>query len=110
MPEPHPNAATARLVASDFWGYYRPSMCGLRVWLRAQGIEEAPPGFFAELLMRLGREHEERHLVRFPNHIDLGQLPIAERAERTSEAVKANEQVIYQGAFRSGAELAGTQV
>jgi hypothetical protein len=44
----------ARLVASDFWGYYRPSECGLRVWLRAQGIEEAPPGPFAELLMRLG--------------------------------------------------------
>lgn len=107
---PEPNAATPRLVASDFWGYYRPSECGLRVWLRAQGIEEAPPGPFAKLLMRLGREHEARHLKRFPNHIDLGRLPIAERAKRTREAVRAGEAVVYQGAFRKEVDLAGTQV
>src|SRR6185295_3909906 len=99
-----------RLNASDFWGYYRPSECGLRVWLRAQGIEEAPPGPFAELLMRLGREHEGRHLKRFPNHLDLGPLPIPERAERTRDAVQAGERVIYQGAFRTETELAGTKV
>src|SRR5439155_21561150 len=51
-----------RLVATDFWGYLRPSRCPLRVWLRAQGVEEIPPGPFAEVLMRLGNEHERRHL------------------------------------------------
>ncbi|MEK6252601.1 MAG: TM0106 family RecB-like putative nuclease [Actinomycetota bacterium] len=98
-----------RLIASDFWGYYRPSECSLRVWLRQQRIEEAAPGPFAELLMRLGREHEERHLAQFPNHLDLGRLPIAERAERTREAVAAGDAVVYQGAFRKE-ELAGTPV
>src|SRR5213078_2287123 len=85
-----------RLVATDFWAYLRPSRCPLRVWLRAQGVEEAPPGPFAEVLMRLGNEHERRHLARFPRALDLGPLPIEGRAERTRKAVAANERVIYQ--------------
>jgi predicted RecB family nuclease len=109
-PQPQVNAAMPRLVASDFWGYYRPSECGLRIWLRAQGIEEAPPGPFVELLKRLGRQHEERHLKRFPDHIDLGGLPIVERAERTRKAVADGEAVIYQGAFREETERVGTPV
>ena len=53
-----------------------------------------------EVLMELGIEHERRHLTRFPDHVDLGDLPIDERAERTRELVAENERVIYQGAFR----------
>jgi hypothetical protein len=90
-----------RLVATDFFGYLRPSQCGLRVWLRHAGVEEAPPGPFAELLMSLGREHERRHLARFPNALDLGGLPIAERVERTREEVAEGERVVYQGALRA---------
>jgi hypothetical protein len=83
-----PNQATApvgdakttdafpRLVATDFFGYLRPSQCGLRVWLRHAGVEETPPGPFAKVLMNLGREHERRHLERFPEACDLGGLPI----------------------------------
>lgn len=41
--------------------------------------------------MRLGREHEGRHLAEFPDYLDLGSLPIADRAERTQEAVEADE-------------------
>jgi len=52
-----------RLVATDFFGLLRPSECDLRVWLRAQGEKEAPPGTFAQLLMSLGEEHERRHLA-----------------------------------------------
>ena len=33
--------------------------------------------------MRLGGEHERRHLERFPDHIDLGELPWAEQPEAT---------------------------
>ncbi|MGH2954085.1 MAG: TM0106 family RecB-like putative nuclease [Solirubrobacterales bacterium] len=99
-----------RLVATDFFSLYRPSECGLRVWLRAQGEEEAPPGPYAEVLMKLGLEHERRHLARFPNHLDLGDLPIDERPERTREAVEAGEQVIYQAALRAETTLAGTEV
>ena len=99
-----------RLVATDFFSLFRPSECDLRVWLRAQAAEEAPPGPYSEVLMRLGTEHERRHLARFPTHVDLGALPIAERAERTRELVAANERVIYQGALRAEAELGGTEV
>jgi len=99
-----------RLVATDFFGYLRPSQCGLRVWLRHAGVEEAPPGPFAELLMSLGREHERRHLAHFPNALDLGGLPIAERVERTREVVAAGERVVYQGALRAETRLADTDV
>ena len=60
--------------------------------------------------MDLGLEHERRHLTRFPDHIDLGKLPIAERAERTAELVAEGERVIYQGALRAETTLAGTEV
>jgi predicted RecB family nuclease len=102
--------ALDRLVATDFFGYYRPSECPLRVWLRQQEVEEAPPGPYAEVLMRLGAEHERRHLARFPDHLDLGSLPIDKRVERTSEAVEAGDRVLYQGALRAEVQLAGTDV
>jgi predicted RecB family nuclease len=98
------------LVATDFFSLYRPSECELRVWLRHQGEEEAPPGPYAEVLIKLGIEHERRHLARFPNHLDLGRGTIAERAERTREAVSAGKQVIYQGALRAETTLAETAV
>lgn len=107
---PDTNERIPRLVATDFFGLYRPSECGLRVWLRAQGEEEAPPGPYAGVLKRLGIEHERRHLTRFPNHLDLGALPITERAEATREAVEQGERVVYQGALRAETTLAGTAV
>ena len=60
--------------------------------------------------MALGEEHERRHLTRFPNHLDLGSSPIAERVERTREAVAAGQRAIYQGALRAEAELEDTAV
>ena len=38
-PGPPREGTDRRLVASDFYGYLRPSRCGLRVWLREQGDE-----------------------------------------------------------------------
>jgi predicted RecB family nuclease len=60
--------------------------------------------------MRLGQEHEERHLATFPSHLDLGQGSIRDRAARTAEALGRGEALIYQGAFRSITELAGEDV
>lgn len=109
-----PRAASAAkpigLVASDFFALYRPSECERRVWLRAQGVEEAPPSAYSRVLMGLGLEHERRHLERFPDHVDLGNLPWAERVERTAELVAEGERVIYQGALRAEATIAGTAV
>ena len=102
---PLTNTRLRRLVASDFYGYYRPSECGLRVWLREQGVEEAPPSPYSEVLMRLGREHEERHLARFPTALDLSDGSLEERTERTREAIADGQRVIYQGALRTQTEL-----
>ncbi len=84
--DPAPTRDRQRLIATDFFALLRPSKCRLRVRLRAEGVEEAPPGAYRSILGGLGREHERRHLARFPNHVDLGGLPIAERAERTARA------------------------
>lgn len=99
-----------RAVATDFFSLYRPSECDLRVWLRHRGASEAPPGPYARVLMNLGLEHERRHLDRFPNHVDLGHLPIDERVDRTRQLAAENDRVIYQGALRAEATLAGTGV
>lgn len=100
----------AWLFPSDFYGYLRPSRCGLRVWLREHGVEEEPPGVFAELLMRLGIEHERRHLARFPGAIDIGELPREMQREATIAAVEAGERVIYQGRLQATATLGGRRV
>ncbi|MQA75745.1 MAG: TM0106 family RecB-like putative nuclease [Solirubrobacterales bacterium] len=99
-----------RLVATDFFSLYRPSECDLRVWLRARDVEEAPPSPYSQVLIELGVAHERRHLARFPNHIDLGDVAIDERVARTRELVAENERVIYQGALRAEATLTGTEV
>ena len=100
-----------QLVPSGFYGYLKPSTCGLRVWLREQGdVEEDPPSAFGEMLMRLGIEHERRHLERFPNHIDIGELPWDEQPEATIEEVGRRERVIYQGHLRAETTLAGRRV
>lgn len=60
--------------------------------------------------MRLGQEHEERHLAQFSNPLDLSSLPIPERTERTRQAIAAGKPIVYQGAFLKEAELGGTPV
>jgi predicted RecB family nuclease len=106
----HADAPSRRLLATDFFGLYRPSKCRLRVWLVEQGLPEAPPSPYTEVLMRLGREHERRHLSLFPQALDLSAGTLEERAKRTHEALAAGERVIYQGVLRAEATVAGTDV
>jgi predicted RecB family nuclease len=106
----HIDPPRRRLLATDFFGLYRPSRCTLRVWLAKQGVPEAPPSPYTEVLMRLGREHERRHLAQFPRALDLSAGTLEERAERTREALAAGERVIYQGVLRAETTLAGTGV
>jgi predicted RecB family nuclease len=103
-------APLPRLVATDFFAYYRPSPCERRVWLRKEEIEQAPPGPYVKVLMGLGLEHERRHLARFPSALDLGQGTIPDRARRTHEAVESGADVIYQGVLRAEAELSSERV
>jgi predicted RecB family nuclease len=88
-----------RLIASDFYTYYRPSECELRVYLRHKGINEASPGPYEEVIRRLGERHEKAHLASFPVYVDLSSGSIQERLRRTHEEVNRGAPVIYQGAL-----------
>lgn len=61
-----------------------------------------PPGPFAKVLMSLGREHERRHLERFPNACDLGGLPIG---ELDSQGVQTIDDLLSGHDVESLAEL-----
>jgi len=51
-----------RLTASDFYTYFRPSKCEVRIYLKSIGMEEGPPGPFDEVLFRLGERQTYRFL------------------------------------------------
>ena len=55
-----------KLTAQDFHRRYASSECDLRIFLRERGIEESPPSEFEQVLMRLGRRYEAKHLATFP--------------------------------------------
>ena len=96
-----------RLTATDIHGYYRPSRCLLRVYLRHCGLAESPPSPYDELLERLGRDHEQRHLATFAAVVDLTGGALDERAKRTSEEVAKGTPVIYQGVLHARTLLDG---
>lgn len=54
-----------RLQASDICNYFRPSCCEAHVHLRHRGEEEAPPSPYQEVLLELGRRHEQVHRETF---------------------------------------------
>jgi hypothetical protein len=59
-----------RLTATDFYTYFCPSKCELRIYLKSIGMLEGPPGPFAEILFKLGDRHEKAHLATFPEYAD----------------------------------------
>src|SRR3954468_11839394 len=96
--------AGMRLTASSFYGYYRPSACELRVWLRAQGKPEKDPSPYELVLRRLGLRHEAEHLKTLGDVLDLGARPrrlrkfrSRLREWRTRRAIARGVPVIYQG-------------
>lgn len=99
-----------RVTATDFYSYYRPSECDLRVYLRHKGEKEDPPGPYEEVLRRLADLHERAHLATFPTVLDLSAGTREERERRTQEAVKGGAPVIYQTALRGTAAIEGSMV
>ena len=89
-----------KLSASDFYSYFRPSKCGLRVYLRYIGEPESPLGPYDEVIIRLGERHEKAHLASFPSFVDLSAGMREERKQRTLETIKKGEEVIYQPVLR----------
>lgn len=98
-----------RLTASDFYSFQRPSRCELRLFLRAQGTEEAPPGPYQEVLRSLGERHERMHLESFEEVADLSSGSMEERETRTRQEVDNETPVIYQSVLRAEVSLGGTQ-
>lgn len=96
-----------RLTATDIHGYYRPSFCPLRIYLRQQGVEEAPPSPYEEVLERLGQEHERRHLATFAAVVNLAGGILEDRAKRTAEEIAKGASVIYQGVLQARTTLGG---
>jgi predicted RecB family nuclease len=96
-----------RLTASDFYTFYRPAACDLRVFLKYSRAEEAPPSPYEEVIRRLGKRHEKEHLLSLPPAVDLSSLALDERTARTAEAMTMKAHVIYQAAFRATKTLNG---
>ncbi len=89
------------LSASSHYSLYRPTLCERRVYLAAHGEPSPPASDFDVLLRDLGERHEKEHLAAFPQYKDLSDGNLADRAQRTRDAVAHAEPVIYQGALRA---------
>lgn len=94
-----------QLSASDLYRLYRPSECELRVWLAARHEVAGAPAPFAELLYRLGREHEARHRRELEPVLDLSRGTPASRRARTRAAIEEKVPVVYQGRLEASLKL-----
>ena len=99
-----------RLTASDIVTLYRPAPCLSRVWLREHGVPESEPGAYDEIIERLGRLHEQNHLVSLGVYYDISAVEPEARAAKTLEAIRNHVPVIYQGEFRVQTTIGGSVV
>jgi predicted RecB family nuclease len=88
-----------RLTASDFISNHRPTRCDLRVYLRHQGVEEAAPGPYDEVLHRLGLRHEKDHLATLGAFTNASDASFREHVKRTADAIAQKVPILYQAAF-----------
>lgn len=96
-----------KITAQDFHALYRPSECGLRVFLRAKGEPEAEPSEFDQVLFRLGQRHEANHLATFPQATDLRAVVYDRRAQETTVLVAKGVAVLYQAVLKHSATMDG---
>jgi predicted RecB family nuclease len=97
-----------QLTPSDIYAHHRPSKCDLRLYLKENGMAEAAPSPYAEVLKRLGHRHERTHLGIFAAFEDLSGVNNADELfERTKAAVGAGSPVIYQGLLKCRVRIAG---
>ena len=95
---------------SDFYNYYCPSQCDLRIYLQQEGEPEAKPGPFHEVIRKIGLNHEKTHLASFPDCVDLGKKTGQVRLERTLEEIHKRTPVIYHPLFKSSMEILGRNI
>jgi len=99
-----------RLTASDIVSLYRPTPCPLRVYLREQGVPQAEPSVFEQILQTLGERHEQDHLATLGPYGDLSAVSPDEKVSRTADAIRNRVPVIYQGEFASDTAIGGIPV
>ena len=99
-----------KLTASDIVSLYRPEPCSLRVYLREQGIQEAEPGAYDQIIETLGQRHEEDHLATLGAYEDIGAVARERRVPRTVEAIRNRVPVIYQAEFEYPTTISGCPV
>lgn len=96
------------LTASDFYSYFRPSECRLRVYLKAHDEEEDEPSPYEAVILRLGKRHEAAHLASLGAVVDLRAGTLAQRAEVTRDALLHHQtSILYHGVLRRAAAIAG---
>jgi len=81
--------------ASDYYLYYQPKPCRLKVYLKAHGPAPAEPDVYQQMLARLGERHEKRHLQALGTYVDA-----EASAAMTLAATERGEAVIYQPCMR----------
>ncbi len=99
-----------RITASDIVTLYRPTICPLRVYLRANNVPEAEPSDFDKILRTLGERHEAEHLAKLGAYEDISLLPADQRVQRTGDAIRNRVPVIYQGELVKSTDIDGTEV
>jgi len=96
------------LTASDFYPYFRPSECRLRVYLKAHDEHEDEPSPYEAVILRLGERHEAAHLASLGAVVDLRTGTLAQRAETTRDALLNREpSILYHGVLRRAAAIGG---
>ena len=83
-----PAVADLRLSGSIFYGLHRPSLCELRLFLQANGVQEAAPSPYVEILHALGKRYESEHVRTLGDYLDLSAGDEDERLRRTRQPSK----------------------
>ncbi len=94
-----------RLKATDFYTYYRPTPCDLRVYLKQMGVEETLPSPYEEVILRLGKQHEMEHLGSLGPVADISTLPREQRTASTQSEMSNKTPIIYQGVLEAETRL-----
>ena len=98
------------LSPATIYALHCPSPCELRPWLLAHEVPEAEPGAYQQVLVRLGRRHEAKHLAGLGPIADLSGGTFAERIGRTGESIARGERAMYQPVLRSATRIDGEEV
>lgn len=98
------------LSAQNLYDLYSPEVCEKRLYLSYNGGITPPPGPFEQLLFKLGRLHERRHLETLGTYADISGGTLESRAARTLDFIKKETGVIYQGVFIGDINVEGTDV